>query len=1782
MIDISDLPVPGKEFDISDLPVPPKPKASMLGTLGHRAEESALPTAGGALAGAGVGAGLGFIGAGPIGATVGSIAGALVGGAALSAAQEKFLKSHPKIAEKLGLSEEQKKAEEEQYPITSTVGELAPGLLLARPSLTAFKNFSAETAKHMAVNAGLQGGIEAGQQAVGDQPMDYSKIALNTAAGALGMKETALGRKLNGAFTPKVQPKVEPKIEHKVEDIIGHSIEGDELKPITPQDINTIVPKKEEGTGSTATFHNVKNETSPKVDISDLPIPPTAQPPVLPNTEGIVPKEGRNEQVVLAAKALEQGKITRSEYDEYVNAYKPIEPVEAEKIELPSDPERMVADKYGVNKDKRHLVGLPIAEGEKVGLRMDVPALKRGTPVVSIHEGNSGLSNVGKVMSFQPTGYIKDVSFETRNQEKNLKVATQNSDKSPLQTMEGSWINETPDNVYSRIQDIIKNPDKHEGTWTQVGLDPNRHGYFYDKATGEPVVKAKEALQVGRFVLAKDVEYAPKSDFLYMANKVTPEEKAFAEKHLTNPDQEIVHQEGDMGLIRGNSDNGNPLYVPFKGKYRSNYDITDPKNNTFLNKPEIEKLTAIKNSLQKNETDLHAANPDKINFDKGRFQFSPDVPHPIRGVLDGWSKLLGIDTNIYVGTVEHTLENKAKFTGPQKKIVAGAANRAAHGTMGRMEDGNYFINFKKGTSKTKMLEVLAHEIGHVHMYEKFDAASPELKNNIIKEFNKWLSSHKESTAKELVESQRAKTTGKNVEIPEGLKASEMDPKFYNFKEWYADQVARWATTQEKPLNVVERFFKKLGDAMRRFFTKAQNQKYLPNETFMDYLDKVTGTVSNHVMLKKQFVKIPKENENMMGSIRAIAPGISHKIEQATSGRKLNKEGLSHVDANWAQMASKYFAPEKKTIFEKIDGMKDRFWQRVAQGLADKFRTVKEYSHEGYVLSRLAKTVDGALEGLLFHGQVKEGQKGVGERGSALDIDTTKKGLFKALAPLGDELDSFNMWRALNREADLGDKQSKFNDMPDLLAGRHELAEGNMPDGRDRATVYKQANDDLNALNKSVLDIAFKKGLIDEKAYLTFASDGNYVPLYREMGEDLDGAVSAARTYGGLGNQYFSKDIKGGSKPYGDLLENMLTNWSHILSATQKNEALRITLEDAQNNFNAVTPALKVQYDMVKGKVYDKATGDLVNKGTPEEGKLKASMTMDPKGTNKIAVMIDGHKAYYQVHDSLLLDSVAAISNIGSNSKFLNVARDLKNMLQYGVTVSPPFKIRNLFRDSVTSMAVSPLKLNEVYKGWALSEKNNPAHISALAGGGIFNFGTAFEGNQSGLIRKLIEKGVPQNTILTTQEEVKSALTKAWRYYEDLGNRSEAANRVALYNQLKNNGMSHTQASFQARDLLDFSMHGSWPAFRLLTQTVPFLNARVQGLYKIGKDGITPTVRVFYNHINGKPLDLTDLQKAQAFSTVTMASVAATLALYAAFKDDPDFQAREEWDRDNFWWFKLPGMEHALRVPRPFEIGAFSTMAERVAEQLFDEGAEGKQFEDAMSRMVTDTFALNLPQFIKPAVDLYANRDSFTGSPIESSGMEKLSKQERIADTTSPLAIGLGNLSSHLPFTGEGLSPVQVDYAIKAYFGWLGGTVTDASKYAVMPFKEGAYPNTNWEDKVSLGFIKSLPADQSKYVTSFYQNSQQINQAYADMRHFAEIGQSDKVQKILEEKGDLIGLEKFYDKTSKSIAKVRKQIHVINNDPDMSGEDKKMENDRLKQIIAMLAEQAETTRKSLKR
>jgi hypothetical protein len=861
-----------------------------------------------------------------------------------------------------------------------------------------------------------------------------------------------------------------------------------------------------------------------------------------------------------------------------------------------------------------------------------------------------------------------------------------------------------------------------------------------------------------------------------------------------------------------------------------------------------------------------------------------------------------------------------------------------------------------------------------------------------------------------------------------------------------------------------------------------------------------------------------------------------------------------------------FDPKKATIIDKIKSLRESFWAKMAQGLADQYRTIKDYSEEGYMLARLSKSVDGMLEGLLFNGEATLTD-------GALDVKKNTAGLMKVMEPVGTEVSQYQIWQALGRDAELVKSGKAPSVDPAIVKQRNELSKG-MLNGRPRLEVYKEVQRGMNKLNRSVLRVALKQGIIDLAAFKIFARDINYIPFYKIM---EDGDLQNASTATGLANQYFSKALKGGEKPFGDLMENTLRNWSHILSASMKNQALGTTLKDA-TELGASYPNLKKGMEWRDGKVIHSSTGKPIG-----DGSLKPQYTTAGKGMVK--VMMGGKPAYFEVIDPMLVESISAIAYTGPQSKFLDVARDFKNILQFGVTVSPAFKIRNLFRDSVSALAVTDLNYNpfsNVIKGWEASNKNNPAHISALSGGAIFNFGTLYEGNQAKLIKRLLAMGVKPENILDTPEKVKAGLSVAWRAYQDWGNKSESANRMALYNQLKERGMDHMQATFYARDLLDFSMQGAFPAMRYLTQVVPFLNARVQGLYKLGRDGVLPTSRVIYNASTGKPIDATDKQKAQRFSIVSGAVSLASLALYFAFKDDEEFKKREEWDRDNFWWFKLPGMEHAIRIPKPFEIGAIGTMAERVAEQIVDKNVEGKVFGHSLARMVTDTFSINLPQLIKPLIDLSANKDSFTGAPIETAGMERLSKAERASDSTSVLAKSVAGIANTvLPETVH-MSPVQADYAIKAYFGWLGGTIAATSNYAVMPFSKSVYPDRNWTDTMSLGFVKSLPSAQNKAITAFYENNREIQTAFADMRHYAAIGEVGKVNDILKEKGDKIALSKSYDNASDDMAKMRKYISVINRDEKMDGAQKRAEIDRMKILIGKLAEQMEDVRKSLKK
>jgi hypothetical protein len=379
---------------------------------------------------------------------------------------------------------------------------------------------------------------------------------------------------------------------------------------------------------------------------------------------------------------------------------------------------------------------------------------------------------------------------------------------------------------------------EREAARAEVTFTPRSYAEQMMDGTLPDTDEAYDFFVENREAIEKEVDELQKQ-VVQQSRKGTDEEKKFLDDLVkNNPKLEIAYQDGPLALIRTYGDKyGSIMYLAMNGSRHEYVDVADGTT-ALLTTQQRAKLIAAKKAIEDAEQKKHDANPF-IKFDPSGVTASANVPKELTQVLLGWKNLLKIKPNIYVTTISEAKANREKYTGPHRKIGSAGSNNE-YGRMGGMPDGNYFIAFTDGMSTSKMLETLAHELGHIHMYEVFEKTDVQTHNEIVREFNKFIKSSKGKDAREFIQSFRPRGIGKVTKGGEGLKAEQLAPYWTSFHEWYADQVSRWATTSAKPLTVVEKFFKRLADALKSFYAKLRNQRYLPNETFKQYLDKVSA------------------------------------------------------------------------------------------------------------------------------------------------------------------------------------------------------------------------------------------------------------------------------------------------------------------------------------------------------------------------------------------------------------------------------------------------------------------------------------------------------------------------------------------------------------------------------------------------------------------------------------------------------------------------------------------------------------------------------------------------------------------------------------------------------------------------------------------------------------------------------------------------------------------------------------------------------------------------------
>lgn len=830
-------------------------------------------------------------------------------------------------------------------------------------------------------------------------------------------------------------------------------------------------------------------------------------------------------------------------------------------------------------------------------------------------------------------------------------------------------------------------------------------------------------------------------------------------------------------------------------------------------------------------------------------------------------------------------------------------------------------------------------------------------------------------------------------------------------------------------------------------------------------------------------------------------------------------------------------------------MRER-WQRagtkIRQGIVDRYASLKELDEAAYgdgvltenmtasswVLARMANAANGAVSAMMTAGRIYYDKN---EKVIDVREDGEQHGLAEVFASLGEsqEIERFMGWIAGNRSARLAEEGRENLFTPDEIARMQQWNKGTMADGSSREQRYKKAFEEFQQYRDDVLSIAEDAGIISEDQRAMWR-DEFYVPFYR-VNEDQQ--VTGMMPGGGLSRQQAYKKLKGGTGNLNDLLQNTLLNFHHLLDASLKNIAATQAIDNAQ----AVGIAEQV----------------------PETGRDTTTSTF---------IMRKGRKEFYQVNDPLVFNSLTALAHTGFNSSAMKVLRFFKRTFTNLVTATPQFQLANLMRDSMQAVATSDVSKNalgNVIKG-GRSYRDELVKARMMASGGAFNFGHIY-GQSPDELRAALTRELSNTKLIQTPSDALGVVKTGWQRWMDFNNYTENINRAAIWEQNQERGK--LAAAFEARDLIDFGAQGAWPATRFLVDVVPFLNARIQGLDKIYRSGIKPGTNVVLAALGKGDASVTDKQLAGRFWAVTGALASATMMLYLNNYDEEWYKELDEWHKDTYWSFKMGDAMYS--IPKPFEVGAIATIAERLLEQGVNDDATGKLFGQRMTHMMMQTFSFSpVPQAVQPALNIYSNKDDFTGRPIESMGMDRLSPELRTRNSTTVFAEWISQgLNSTVGAIGDpennplALSPVQVDHLIGGYFGQIGSTAAGMGDTILRTAMGETNPARRWyEYQPVRRFYRSLGDEPfyTRYGTVFYEGLREAQRAQADVNKLQEWGRLEEARKVARSNEDMLRLRL-------PLQRAQTQLRTINNQMDTvrrSALAPELKRQRLDRLMAM--------------
>jgi hypothetical protein len=364
-------------------------------------------------------------------------------------------------------------------------------------------------------------------------------------------------------------------------------------------------------------------------------------------------------------------------------------------------------------------------------------------------------------------------------------------------------------------------------------------------------------------------------------------------------------------------------------------------------------------------------------------------------------------------------------------------------------------------------------------------------------------------------------------------------------------------------------------------------------------------------------------------------------------------------------------------------------------------------------------------------------------------------------------------------------------------------------------------------------------------------------------------------------------------------------------------------------------------------------------------------------------------------------------------KLGGVAADL---LRAGVTRTPLYIARKLLREPMAAAFTGGLNTNafsSVFKAGAeflrMSTGSSDAQAKLIEKGLIQS--NIFAGDMSDMKKMALQlaSGKDQNVF----EKVFAA---ADRY----AMRADAATLALVLKNAEANGLSEVEADMMTMESMNFYKRGLSPTLQYAARLIPFFNAQIQGLNVLVKAAR-----------GNMPFEEQQQIKRKFFNNALL--LTATGLVYAlAMEDDEYFRNARPRDKYSNFFLPIPGVDEPLKLPIPFEAGYFFSLAVAAVDSMraeTDGKAQWQAVRDLFLGSIPGYSSMGMPQLVKPAFEVWSNKNFLTGGAVESARFQGLDPEARYLATTTELA---KQMSKALPI----LSPIQIEHLVRGYLGVL--------------------------------------------------------------------------------------------------------------------------------------------------